>query len=241
MARGRPYDLVVSCEHAGNRVPENHAPLFAGRERLLESHRGWDPGAVDYARRLASRAGGQLFYSDVTRLLIDTNRSPTNRRTLFSEFSRALTRRERERVLAEHYRPFREAVELWIRERIGEGRRVLHISCHSFTPVLRGVKRRCDVGWLYDPACAADRHLAGRWIAALAARAPELVLRRNYPYRGVDDGFLPYLRGRLPARDYVSIELEVNQRYPRRGGSRWPRLQDHIVEALLEVAEIRGA
>ena len=47
--------LVVTCEHAGNVVPERYRPLFVGHEHLLPTHRGWDPGALLLAREMAER------------------------------------------------------------------------------------------------------------------------------------------------------------------------------------------
>ena len=38
--------LIITCEHGGNEVPAAYAPLFAGHEALLPTHRGWDAGAL---------------------------------------------------------------------------------------------------------------------------------------------------------------------------------------------------
>ncbi len=43
--------------------------------------------------------------------------------------------------------------------------------------------------------------------------APELRLRRNYPYQGRGDGLTASLRKHHPDAAYVGIELEVNQRF----------------------------
>ena len=39
------YLLVLSCEHAHNRVPARYRHLFDAE--LLESHRGYDLGALE--------------------------------------------------------------------------------------------------------------------------------------------------------------------------------------------------
>jgi predicted N-formylglutamate amidohydrolase len=75
--------VIVTCEHGGNHVPPPYRALFRGRERLLASHRGWDPGALTAARELARVLRAPLIFSRVTRLLIDLNRSPGHR-ALFS-------------------------------------------------------------------------------------------------------------------------------------------------------------
>ena len=63
-------DAVLVCDHASNRVPERLGTL--GLEPvLLADHIGWDPGAADVARRLASPSG---FPVGVERLLASCHR-----------------------------------------------------------------------------------------------------------------------------------------------------------------------
>lgn len=223
--------LVVSCEHGGREVPAPFAARFAGHEPLLDSHRGWDPGALELARDLAEAFGAPLFASTTTRLLVDLNRSIGHPR-LFSELSRDLPRAARLALVAGHYRPHREAVEGEIARHIAAGRPVIHIASHSFTPVLDGVVRDADVGCLYDPRRPGETALARRWLAQLARRAPALRLRRNYPYRGRGDGLTALLRRRFGPAEYVGLELEVNQRFVAAGGAAWARLRTDLVEAL---------
>jgi predicted N-formylglutamate amidohydrolase len=94
---------------------------------------------------------------------------------------------------------------------VAAGRRVVHVAAHTFTPELDGVVRTADVGLLYDPARRGEHRLAAAWKAALSVAAPQLRVRRNYPYAGKGDGLTRELRLRFPAARYVGIELEVNQ------------------------------
>lgn len=233
MPAARGLALIVSCEHGGNRVPAAWRALFAGHEDLLHSHRGLDIGSLVMARDLASALGAPLIASQTTRLLVDLNRSPGHAR-LFSPVTRRLSRAERERILERHYRPYRAAVERAVTQVAATGRRVLHLSSHSFTPELDGRMREADVGLLYDPARGPERAFCDRWHAVLVAADPALRVRRNYPYPGKADGLTTHLRRRLPAGRYLGIELEINQRYPLAGGRRWRLLRDLIVRALAE-------
>ena len=226
-----PCVLIVSCEHGGNLVPAPYAELFTGHAGLLDSHRGWDPGALELGQQMAAAFGAPLFASTTTRLLIDLNRS-IGHRQLFSEPTALLSTAQRRQVAAEHYRPHRDAVEGEIARRIGEGKRVIHIASHSFTPVLGGVVRRADVAWLYDPARAGESALARRWQAALGQRAPGLKLRRNYPYQGRGDGLTALMRKRFADEVYVGLELEVNQRFVSSGGDAWAALRADVVASL---------
>ena len=226
--------LIVTCEHGGNQVPPAYAPLFAGHEALLATHRGWDPGALELAQQLAQAFDAPLFAATTTRLLIDLNRS-IGHRQLHSEATRGLPLSARREVAALYYRPHRDAVESEVARRIDAGERVLHVASHSFTPELGGVVRQADIAWLYDPRRAGEAALASRWLAALRQRRPDLKLRRNYPYEGKGDGLTALLRKRHPAEAYVGIELEVNQRFAAAGGAAWAALRTDIVLALGDV------
>ncbi len=205
--------LILTCEHGGNRVPPRYARLFRGAAAVLRTHRGWDIGALALAKHLSRRLGAPLLHTRVTRLLVDANRSIGNRRTLFSEFVRELADVERRRILEDHYLPHRRAVEAAVARAVDRGDRVIHVAVHSFTPSLRGVRRNADLGLLYDPARPGELALARRWRAALREVAPELRVRTNYPYRGTSDGIQTELRRSFGARDYVGIEIEVNQKH----------------------------
>ena len=103
--------LVVTCEHAGNVVPERYRPLFVGYEHLLPTHRGWDPGALTLAREMAARFHAPLYYEETTRLLVDLNRSVGNP-GLHSEATRHLSLRERREILDVYYHPHRKWCDL---------------------------------------------------------------------------------------------------------------------------------
>ncbi len=198
---------VVTCEHGGNRVPAPFVPLFAGQAAALQSHRGYDIGALPFARRLAAALAAPLFAVTVTRLLVELNRSLHHRR-LFSDFTAGLSSAQRAAVLARHYRPHRDCVEAFVRR---SRRRVVHIGVHSFTPRLGGVVRQTDIGLLYDPQRATERAWCRVFKQTFAARTTAWRLRFNYPYRGAADGFTTYLRRVFDSDHYLGIELEVNQ------------------------------
>ncbi|MBY0439313.1 MAG: N-formylglutamate amidohydrolase [Burkholderiales bacterium] len=223
--------LVVSCEHGGNQVPAIHASLFDGAAALLDSHRGWDPGALDLARRIAARFDAPLLASTTTRLLVDLNRS-VGHRQLFSGITRPLPAAQRDAILEAHYRPHRDAVEGMVGMHVAAGDRVVHVASHSFTPILDGIEREVDIGWLYDPRRPAESAFAARWMHSFGRRAPGLRLRRNQPYRGRSDGLASLLRTRHADPAYAGIELEVNQRFFEAGGPRWVELQARLVDSL---------
>lgn len=204
--------VLLTCEHGGNRVPAEVADRFGspGARRALESHRGWDRGALAAARDLADAWSAPLLHADVSRLVVELNRSEHHPR-LFSEFTRGLSRDRRRDLVDRHWRPYRTRVEDAVRRRIARGARVVHLSVHAFAPVLRGVPRTADFALLYDPGRAGECALCAAWVERLRGAAPDLRVRRNYPYRGVDDGFTTHLRRTFPATRYLGIELEFNR------------------------------
>ncbi len=223
---------VITCEHGGREVPSAYAALFAGQQTVLDSHRGWDPGALALGRQMARALDATLHAATTTRLLVELNRS-IGHPQLFSEFTRGLPPAQRRQIIHSHYQPHRDAVEAAIAGHIAAGHRVIHIASHSFTPVLNGVARRADVAWLYDPRRPGEKTFAAAWLKCFAALAPELRLRRNYPYLGRGDGLTALLRKRFPDDRYVGIELEVNQRFVDAGGAPWAELQTALTESLV--------
>lgn len=221
--------VVITCEHGGNEVPPEYAAIFAGHEELLNSHRGYDPGALELAWRFAPAVDRPLHYSTVTRLLCDLNRTLHNEGHL-SEITRSLDEVAIAELIRVYYDPYRAAVEREIRELVDHDRRVLHLSVHSFTPVLDGEVRKADIGLLYDPKSPGEVAICDAWHAALDAARPDLVLRRNYPYLGTSDGFTTTLRKIYRPAEYAGIELEVNQRWPLEGGVPWYELQAAVVD-----------
>jgi predicted N-formylglutamate amidohydrolase len=224
--------FIVTCEHGGNAIPPEFAPLFRARRRLLDSHRGHDPGALDTARDLAHALGAPLVASTVSRLLVELNRSP-GRQFRNSPVMRAAGKAMREEVCRRYYLPYRDEVEMFVAHAIAGRKRVVHVSSHSFSPRLGGEVRRADVGLLYDPARPSERELCLRWQCSLARCRPRWIVRRNYPYRGRSDGLTSYLRKRFGDDAYAGIELEVNQKHVR-GGALPAHERNAIARALCE-------
>ncbi len=223
--------LIITCEHGGNRIPASYRQLFRGRRALLDSHRGYDAGALVMATALADTFRAPLVASTTSRLLIDLNRS-IGHPQLFSEATRSAPAEAREHIVNEHYRPYRAQVEHLVTEAVSRGDRVIHISSHSFTPELNGTVRSADVGLLYHPGRSGEAQMCARWKETIAASAAELRVRRNYPYAGKGDGLTSHLRRRFGQSDYVGIELEINQGIVLTAGRRWTELRRVLIDSL---------
>jgi predicted N-formylglutamate amidohydrolase len=232
--------LVITCEHGGNRIPAPYRNLFHAHQALLDSHRGYDPGALIMARELATAFAAPLVASTVSRLLVDLNRSVGHPR-LHSEATRKAPAEVRQQILKHYYQPYRAQAERFVRQAIADHGLVIHLSSHSFTPELDGKVRDADIGLLYDPARPGEADLCERWKASLEACASDLTVRRNYPYAGKGDGLTVWFRRRLPPGAYVGIELEVNQKHVVRAGRHWTAMRKTIVESLCRALASRCA
>jgi predicted N-formylglutamate amidohydrolase len=223
--------MFITCEHGGNSVPKDFAALFYKARKLLEGHRGYDAGALQLARKFAGELKAPLFFSKVTRLLIDLNRSPDNPGR-FSEITKALSAEEKAAIENRYYTPYRGGVQSAFARCIEKRGLAVHISVHTFTPVLHGKVRIADIGLLYDPSRKNEAAFCVSWQEAFHRLQPDVKIRRNYPYRGKSDGFTTHLRRSFPERSYLGIELEVNQKILRNGAA-WLKLRQALLQSLL--------
>ena len=211
---------IVTCEHASNRLPARYRGLGLPASRL-DSHIAWDPGARSVARRCGGALRCPTYEGRYSRLLIDLNRSPGHRKLIpVTAFgvpipgNRRLAADERLARITRYYDPYRQSVIEKIADLISLSGRCVHLSVHSFVPVLHGVRRDADIGLLYDPKRTAERMIVSALAGSL--RAHGLIVRLNYPYRGTADGFTTHCRRLWDDMEYGGIELEINQRLLRR-------------------------
>lgn len=217
--------VLITCEHASCAIPARWQLLFAGHEDVLASHRGWDPGAIELARRLAGHLDAALLVGRASRLLVDLNRSAGHPQR-FSEFTRGLAPEEKREIERDWWQPH------WLRYRRfieHASQPVVHIACHSFTPVLAGRPRRVDIGLLHDPSRAPETQFCRRLRGQIELRQPDLRVRMNAPYQGRANGLGQQHRRVFSLRRLISVELEVNQALVARGD--WPEIITCLVSA----------
>jgi predicted N-formylglutamate amidohydrolase len=234
MATSVPHfdHLMITCEHGGEEVPPGCEEIMEGKLALGDGRVGFDLGAPGLARRLSERFPCTFHINTANRFLVDMNRTPWNRAELFRFATAALSDEEKDRILARVYQPYRLAVEQSVASLIARGGRVLHLSIHSFVPVMKGIVRTTDIGLLYDPARAGEVAFCEAWRAALRRLDKALQIDMNEPYSGLDDGFTLHLRRTWTDATYAGIELEMNQRPLDGNMTEWERRCD-LVEASL--------
>jgi predicted N-formylglutamate amidohydrolase len=175
------------CDHASKRLPQRLGDLgLTTAER--GSHIGWDIGAADLARRLASVLGASLVLSGYSRLAIDCNRPLTSPGSVPAVSAGieipgnrgldALQIAQRQDTL---FRPYHEAIARLLDRRRERRQPTALLSIHSFTPDFPGQTRP----WHIDFAYNRDRRLAALLLDSFVLER-DLTVGDNLPY-SVDD------------------------------------------------------
>ena len=202
--------LILTCEHAGNVIPEKYKPVFEKYMLDINSHKGIDFGAFDLFKTLKPIASF-THYETTSRLLIELNRSLHNPK-LFSSASKSISTEDKNHLIETIYNTYRLRIIEEIETLVKLNECVLHLSIHTFTPVLNSEIRNCDIGLLYDPKQAKEKEFSKRFKLNILSNRPNANIRFNYPYKGYSDGLTTYLRKVFP-ENYLGIELEVNQKF----------------------------
>lgn len=223
--------FIVSCEHAGNKIPESYKSLFKGAGSILNSHRGWDPGALELAQILNENTESKLFSYPYTRLFIEPNRSIGHPK-LFSEFTRSLKKNEKQNIIKTYYQPYRNRVIEAIQKNASKKISTIHISAHSFTPFFNEKERNFEIGLLYNPKRIQEKNVCQVWRLILKQTFPDFRILMNKPYKGASDGLTTFLRKAFSEKLYLGIELEINQKLLFDNNGKWNQICSKVGESL---------
>lgn len=221
--------IIITCEHAGNRVPEALRDIFTDTT-MLSTHWAYDIGALQMARILAKTLEAPLLYTTVTRLVVDCNRS-IGSNELFSELIQGSNIFLKNEIVKRYYTVYRNKIEKAINTMLQSSDAVFHIAAHSFTPQLYGFKRYTDIGLLYDQSRPKEALFCSKIKEALMQAYP-LRVAFNYPFRGCGDGVTVWLRKQY-GDSYCGIELEANQQIFFNSKRQWRTVSYHLAQAIL--------
>lgn len=225
-----PVSLILSSEHGVNNIPNKYANLFTPYQDLLETHRGIDIGSLDLAIYLHQHLPADFVQAQVSRLLIDCNRSLKHPQC-FSEISITLPNSEKKAIMETYYLSYRNKIKQLIEETIAQDQIILHLSIHSFTPIWQDAIRTTDIGLLYDPRRRLEKYIAKQLQNNIKAKNSPFRIRMNYPYKGISDGFTTTLRKIIPEDKYIGLEIEMNQAIVL-DAEKFALLKDVLLEAV---------
>lgn len=204
--------LLITCEHASNKIPAKYASYFKDHQALLQTHLGWDIGALDCYTALCKALPCTSQKGNWSRLLIELNRS-LGHPHLFSSITKTLDKSLQNQIIEQYYTPYRAQIIRKIECLLVQHTKVLHIGVHSFTPTLKNIERNADIGLLYDPKRKGERDFCYQLKHLINEKYPKLKVRMNYPYQGTSDGLTTSLRKQFSAKTYLGAELEINQKH----------------------------
>ena len=176
--------VLLVCDHASRRFP-----IVLGTMGLdpvaRRCHLALDIGAGALTERLANALSVTAVMCQYSRLIVDCNRQLMDP-SAFLEFGDGVIVRgnhnlqmdEKEARADEIYWPYHNAITLQIERLQAQGRPPIFIAVHSFTPVLNGESRACEIGVLWD----ADRVTAEIFVHDL--REAGFNVGDNEPYSG---------------------------------------------------------
>jgi len=165
--------------------------------------------------------GAPLVAGTCSRLVADLNRSPHNP-AVIPETSfgvpvpgnRRLTEGARNERIARYHTPYWAEVAKRLDRAAHRHGFVLHVSVHSFTPLLDPDHRKFDVGLLFHPCRPAEVRLAEE---ARDELRKQWSVELNQPYPGDGDSIAAPHREKMPDERYVCLEVEANQASMRDG------------------------
>ncbi|MFO0711608.1 MAG: N-formylglutamate amidohydrolase [Sandaracinus sp.] len=210
---GHAAGIVMTCEHASERVPEAFAQNtgFAWPEAdrwLRGTHWSYDLGAEEIALAHARAVGATLVCARFSRLLIDPNR-PLDASTLFRDvaegraitMNRDLSARARQARIEQLYEPFHDAVD---RAVAASTKADIVFAVHTFTHEYEGQRRTLELGVLFDREDA----LGARVLEGL--RAAGFDAAANEPWSG-KAGLIHVASHHGDRYGKRALELEVRQ------------------------------
>ena len=225
--------VLLLCEHAGQVIPASLNNLGL-TQQVIDSHRGWDIGALAVAHDVAARLGATLVVQHYSRLVIDANRPPESTHAVPAVVDGVtipgnvgITQAEQRQRAEAIFAPLDATITDIMRDLQPRG----CFSIHSFTPVFGGETRPWHAGFL----SRRDTRTAEKLLNAIAARQPDLLMAVNQPYQVDDetDWFIP--RHAEPSgAAHALIEVRNDLIQTPEGAKMWAGL---IAEAITDVMQ----
>lgn len=219
-----PARVLVTCDHASNRVPPDCPDLGVPPE-VMGQHVAIDIGAGPITRHLVRHLDAQAILCGTSRLVIDCNRFPGAAGSIVQVSdgiavpgNHDLSSREAERRHDRYFEPYHEELARRV-EGLTEGEHVpVIVSVHTFTPQFGGVERPWHVGVLWDPI---DDRLAPDMLRQLRSRG-DLVVGDNEPYTALEPlGYSLAVFGRDEGIPMAVFEVRQDLVVDEAGAERW--------------------
>ena len=179
--------ILISCDHASNRIPSKLGSLGLKKHHLLE-HIAWDIGCARVCKRMSELLDAPLILAGYSRLVIDLNRHlddvsliPAVSDRIEIPGNRGLTDTEVSNRIEELFLPYHNALSSLIESHRQSHEKTLICSMHSFTPNFQGFERPWHIGILWNN----DYRVAEELISQLEDDTTVCV-GKNQPYHAAE-------------------------------------------------------
>ena len=232
---GGSSTVLLVCDHASNRIPTRLGDLGLS-EQQRSRHIAWDIGAARVTEIVSELLDAQAILSSYSRLVIDLNRSlqdataiPALTDGVLVPGNLSLPPELCEQRAAAFYWPYHNAVSALLEASLRRGRMPALVSIHSFTPVMHGLDRPWDMGFLWDK----DPRLAVPLIRQLRNHS-DLRVGDNEPYSGrYPADFTVDYHGERSDLPHVGVEIRQDHIGDELGQQRMARALAGALEAVL--------
>ncbi len=186
--QNRDNEIVITCDHASNRVPIEIGNGSLGLTAAeMDRHIAYDVGTDGVSRHLGALLEAPVILSRFSRLVIDPNRGEDDPTLIMQIYdgtivpgNRNLGAEDVNWRLENCYHPYHAGMA----DLLASRQNPVLIAIHSFTPQLNGYPRRpWHIGILHGK----DKRLGIPMLASLR-NEPDLCIGENQPYGGHLDG-----------------------------------------------------
>ena len=223
----------LACDHAACRFPTSLGDMgldpFARR-----CHLAIDIGAGPLTEYLADRLGVTAVLAQYSRLVVDCNRQLLDPGA-FLEYGDGilvqgnsnLSQADKDARASEIYWPYHGAIDQQLERLLVPGASPAFISIHSFTPVLNGKTRLCEIGVLWDK----DQRL--RDIFLKDFREAGFNVGDNEPYSGkAPADYTIDQHAEPPELPHLGIEIRQDLINDEAGVARLGNIMHKIIESI---------
>lgn len=206
----RAGEVLLTCEHAGNRIPE-WLEVPPDERAWFDTHWGYDPGAAAVARAVARELETQVVLGEFSRLVCDPNR-PLAAETWIREtvedgqplsFNQGIA--DDERLLREElWHRYHSTVDETIRRALAAGKAPLLFSVHTMTHLYVGHSRDMELAVLFSDFAPMAEAFATR------LESHGFIVARNEPYSGYE-GLIYSVERHGRTHRLPFLEIEVRQ------------------------------
>ncbi len=148
--------LLIGCDHAENRIPENLSNLGLEPEHL-ESHIALDVGAKSVSMLLSEMFDAPLIMACYSRLVVDLNRYPHDPALILNTSdgisipgNMNLDMASRQERIDTFFAPYHRKYAEMARNMMGRHDAPLLLALHSFSPIYEGQQRPWHYGVMWD-------------------------------------------------------------------------------------------